>query len=462
MSPYRLDELGWVLLERLPRPAEVQVDASALTTEEKALMLLRHARGGLAAVTARRLVRENGWRIVSHPHFTLERIRRFATTHLPRLVQQELSPGGVRRAMEREIREPTTGMRASFEALEPAQVAVLTALLDVPHGPVPIRSLAAVVRRHDATGGALPVERLVVGLLDHFLCRVGADAVTWVHPSWRDLVIEVVARCPERRRRFLAAAGVEGLLVALSTAGGAGERAFPLLVDDADWDELGGRLTVLATDVAEPELHRILLTLEQACASVGEGDDRVRRELEPLAASVLERVRNRWDGATAIPLAQLEAWFRLHDTLASSRPLPSLDRLWVELLPTEHLDLADPGDLQALDDWLTLVAILRTHAPRVLAGYGYPRGHRATVDSLVAQAFRLARRRPPVAIADRLSETLRRAARLTPDSVLADLTADLLEETDDRWFELRLEPGRPTGPSTTHDRTLVDRILLDL
>ena len=41
-------------------------------------------------------------------------------------------------------------------------------------------------------------------------------------------------------------------------------------------------------------------------------------------------------------------------------------------------------------------------------------------------------------------------------------TADRLEQTDEQWFELRLDPGKPSGPSTVCDRELVDRILSDL
>ena len=54
--------------------------------------------------------------------------------------------------------------------------------------------------------------------------------VDWVHPSWRDLVIESLADDAAARRHFLARCGVDGAALALSGGGGAaGERERPLL-----------------------------------------------------------------------------------------------------------------------------------------------------------------------------------------------------------------------------------------
>ena len=67
--------------------------------------------------------------------------------------------------------------------------------------------------------------------------------VEWVHPSWRDLVIESLAADGEARRHFLPRCGVDGVAIALSWGGGAsGERERPLLRCDADWDALGDGL----------------------------------------------------------------------------------------------------------------------------------------------------------------------------------------------------------------------------
>ena len=89
--------------------------------------------------------------------------------------------------------------------------------------------------------------------------------VEWVHPSWRDLVIESLAADDEARRRFLRHCGVDGAAVALSCGGGAaGERERPLLRCDADWDALGDGLYALCHDFGEAEAIQLLGVLDDA------------------------------------------------------------------------------------------------------------------------------------------------------------------------------------------------------
>jgi hypothetical protein len=181
--------------------------------------------------------------------------------------------------------------------------------------------------------------------------------IAWVHPSWRDLVIDRLAADPAARREFLAACGVEGALLALSVGGGySGERALPLLQSDADWDALGAGLHLLLRDADDPGLVRLLGALG-AAASAPLPAAR-RRELDALTLAALEQVRDRWDaGHLPLALPPLEAWFdattRLHEP---PRP-PDVAATWIELLPD--------GD-EPSAEWLALARLLRDHAPETL------------------------------------------------------------------------------------------------
>jgi hypothetical protein len=152
--------------ERFPAPGEVHVDASRLDLEEKVLILFRHAK---AAGLAPELIRDHGHEIVSHPHFTPERVRRFVSVRLP-----ELLAGGppaadaVRDAVRTELETPTTAMSASFDALGEEHRALLVALLDAPAGVVNERELAGALRRHHP-GLSQPPAELIDRLTDHFL-----------------------------------------------------------------------------------------------------------------------------------------------------------------------------------------------------------------------------------------------------------------------------------------------------
>ncbi|HEY3187892.1 MAG TPA: hypothetical protein VGJ70_10480, partial [Solirubrobacteraceae bacterium] len=79
--------------------------------------------------------------------------------------------------------------------------------------------------------------------------------VVWVHPSWRDLVVDHLAASPAERRAFLEAAELPGIELALSTAGGPhGERALPLLVADEDWDALADAVHRLSRELGSQGL----------------------------------------------------------------------------------------------------------------------------------------------------------------------------------------------------------------
>jgi len=147
--------------ERFPSPAQVQIDAAALDTDEKASILLRHAKAAPLDRESRDWIRLHCVQIVAHRHFTPERIRR--------LVARGVLEGDPDEVLRAELATPTEAMAASLAALEPEHRAVLVAMLDVPPGPVGERELAASLRRHHDGGlHHAPVE-LIDRLSDHFL-----------------------------------------------------------------------------------------------------------------------------------------------------------------------------------------------------------------------------------------------------------------------------------------------------
>src|SRR5262249_52980635 len=150
------------------------------------LILFRHAWAGSLDDDVAVGVRACGFEIVSHPDYTPERIRRLA-------LRLESATGDVAEIAEEVLRRPTEGMRASYHALAPEQRALLLARLASPTAPVAERDLARPARRH-ADGPLLqnPTE-LVDRLADHFVRVVPPASVAWVHPSWRDLLIDELA-----------------------------------------------------------------------------------------------------------------------------------------------------------------------------------------------------------------------------------------------------------------------------
>jgi len=303
----------------------VSIDAADLELEEKALILYRHARAARLPSAAISCVRTHGAMIVEHPHFTPERISRFVATRLRTL--GEATPRLLRAAIASEIAEPTRAMAASFEALSPEHRALLVALVDQPPGPVSERELAAASRRHAREALPRSPSVLVDRLSDHFIRLVPPASVAWVHPSWRDLVIERLASDADGREAFLRACSLDGLLLALSRGGGpAGTRERPLLKGDRDWDLAAGRLFELVPELADSDLSRLLSALEDALADTP-GDP----ELQALATAALGRIASCWERAGVYASrAVLEHW-RLVASLLAERPRePHVRALWEE------------------------------------------------------------------------------------------------------------------------------------
>jgi hypothetical protein len=373
-------------VERFPQPTEVQIDAADLKVEETALILFRHAKAARLPQAAVEAVRSYGWCIVSHDHFTPERIRRFVAGRLLQPdVLERLDAGQLENLIGVEIREPTGAMAESLHALAPEYRSLLTALLDVPPGPVPERELAAAVRRHEPLAFAQHPGTLLERLTDHFVRALDAGAVTWVHPSWRDLVIDQLVLDAPARLAFLQRCSVDGILLALSTGGGsAGSRALPLLVEDCDWDAAADRLAVLTPALDEPSTTRLLIALTEAAAH--ERDLRAG-ELDALAAYVLDLLRRRWDDRNEpIPIGLLGRWLDLRSLVSERPPLPSLAATWIEALPSRAaFDPLSAAELSDLGDWLTLAELLYEHAPDQLGAFGFPDRYRGLGEVLVGR-----------------------------------------------------------------------------
>jgi hypothetical protein len=259
--------------------------------------------------------------------------------------------------------------------------------------------------------------------------------VDWVHPSWRDLVIESLAEDAETRRHFLARCGVDGAAVALSEGGGAeGERERPLLREDADWDALGDGLYSLCHDIDEVEATQLLRVLEAA------GDD---REVLALIELVLKRLR--WAGQ-AISVDALIAWARVAVKLEQRPEPPAIAMTWLELEP--HHAPQTPQELERFADWLRLAELLREHDPGLLEKLGFPERYTAVLAEFAHQ-------RPsdePVLERETRLETLDRLAELDPRYEAEGLADIALEVTS-------FESPDPPPPRTEFP---VARVLRDL
>jgi hypothetical protein len=261
--------------------------------------------------------------------------------------------------------------------------------------------------------------------------------VDWVHPSWRDLVIESLAADPDERRRFLRRTGVDGAAIALSSEGGAaGERSRPLLRGDSDWDALGDGLYTLCADIDEADAIRLL----DVIAAAGDDD-----EVKALAELVLRRLG--WSGK-AVSVDAIGAWAAVSAKLDPRPDPPAVAMTWLALEPSHAPET--PEELERMADWLRLAELLTERAPELIEGLGFPERYE---DVLEAFATRSPRDEPPIERELRI-ETLARLASLDEElsgpamNESLALTFEIVEAVPD---ELPVSNGFP-----------IERVLRDL
>ncbi len=209
----------------------------------------------------------------------------------------------------------------------------------------------------------------------------------WMHPSWRDLVIEHLQVSRADRQRFLGRCGPQGILLALSSAGGGkGTRETPLLVDDEDWKIIQTTiLKLLESSQSAIEARMVLGAINGAmlrkCGAKWPQCLPVSDPLHGLAMMALQTLRNKWDAANClISVATLSEYFNISRLLSPLPPMPNLRHTWEELWGSVvRLSGKDSMPLDSLSEaiskWLDLVEIVEASEPRLLQQMAYPESH---------------------------------------------------------------------------------------
>ncbi len=369
-----------------PSPADVEVNAAQLTVKEKAYIFFQHCRQASFDDSVKKIVRDYAEVVVKDDKFTPERIRRFVneqlSDELPKIMAGSFTRDDVLRLVREGIDRATEEMVKSFEMLEEDLQAVLIAMLDAGTASVQHRSLEESCVRLFDRGDLL---NSLADLEGHFLHRIprqestGAessgtgDNYEWIHPSWRDVVIDWVAANDRLRESFLSRCGVRGLALALSEGGGAdGKRSLPFLRSEEDWNYLHVHLPgiVGACDVASHKLlYDTLLEIAEKA-----GSDQLKVHIENLRRLIIETLRSsraRWDtDAKAIEVRPLDAYYRLSEAVGEVEPSPRLQATWssTESLwsKVENADFVQEIDLSPLEDAIWLIKLLAENEPRFL------------------------------------------------------------------------------------------------
>ena len=195
-------------------------------------------------------------------------------------------------------------------------------------------------------------------------------SIDWMHPSWRDLVIEELATDSAAREHFLKNCGPPGFLLALSVAGGAtGGRVMPLLCSAKDWAALSDAVPRVL-GFSQGASTKVLATLYAALSA----SPKLHATTSPMgrfADHVLSVLRELWANNHLQPTAsEVERYYMISQVLDPLPPGPILKLIWTRSWNACNKQLANfetderwPA-LNEIQNWLHLVQVIIENEPR--------------------------------------------------------------------------------------------------
>jgi hypothetical protein len=373
-----------------PEPGAVIVNVKSLSVEERALVLFRHARAVGLEDDAKDLVRRYAVQIIRNPDFTPERVRRFVGESLPALVtkirQGTLSQLEISAKVDEAIKNPTKQMQLTFRGLPVALKWYLVSMLEMSQG----RTMFADTELEKRYVSYCPDEKRTgfeeatqqlneafIRVRNHPRLRKTENilSVDWIHPSYRDLIIDELAADPELRMQFLKRASIEGVKLALSDTGGhEGLRQLPFMLSEESWDVLEGRVLAIIRTLDQD--HDLLEILSSAAGVYYSKD--FEHRLERLISVVCRAIKEKWDAnARRLNVADLAAFRRARSAMNSGIELPDLLSTWLSLGQEFQKNLAAHPSFELFNfdsfDQLTQFAEeAETCIPGFLSQHGFP------------------------------------------------------------------------------------------
>jgi hypothetical protein len=403
----RMDVTGRARM--FPQPGAVLVNVETLSVEERALMLFRHARAANLESDAKNLVRRYADRIVKNTYFTPERVRRFVSESLPALVASARSGMTSQREIstkvDEAIKNPTRQMQLSFRGLPIALKWYLVSMLEIPQDRTRFGIAAGDLEKRYVSycpdEKRTPFEEATQQLNEAFI-RVrttfrglreekNIPTADWIHPSYRDLVIDELVLDPELRTQFLRRASLEGVKLAISDTGGReGLRRLPFMVSAENWEILEERSLAIVRDLDQ---DRDLLEVFSSAATRSNSTDLGRR-WEKLLTAVCRAVKEKWDAtAKRLDVADLAAFRTAYSAINSDLEFPGLLGTWLLLGQEFNENLAahptfDEFDFRTFEQLTKFAERAEECIPGFLNRHGFPDQFESAVGRMLEKARR--------------------------------------------------------------------------
>ncbi len=381
-----------------PKPAEVLVDATRLTVQEKALMLYRQAKAESLLSLPKEIIKKYAEFIVYSPNFTPERIRSFVKERLPYL-SDSISKGLIdNEALQKEIDEainnPTQRMKKTYDKLPLSHKWLLSSLVSIDEGKaVYINQLERVYNNYCPSVDEWPLFEDVIDELVESFVRIikvaSAEYVSWIHPSYRDLVVEEISSDISVTKRLLEFASIDIIKLALSDAGGAkGERKLPLLSTNEQWNILKSRCLQIIDEMTDKYSLTSLLTILRSSYSSA-SEQSIKGKIACVSTDLLEKLLLRWNARKELLGSELlNAFYELSVIIKKLLPSPDLESTWKASLCEFQEGIRSWREdhfikLYCFKELINLVSVINVNEPRFLRLSLFPDKYKVMIDSFI-------------------------------------------------------------------------------
>jgi hypothetical protein len=232
-------------------------------------------------------------------------------------------------------------------------------------------------------------------LLEAFLKKntiTSTEYISWIHPSYRDLVIEEISNNNSISKRLLEFATLDIIKLSLSDAGGAkGERRLPLLSTDEQWNVLESRCMQLIDEITDKYSLTSLLTILRSSYSSA-SEQAIKGKIAKISMELLDKLRHKWnENSEIISPELLNAYWELCVIADKLLPSPDLDVSWESSISDFQEGLRSWQDdryikLLHLKLWIELLRIINSNEPRFLKLRLFPDKYRGMIDDFIKLA----------------------------------------------------------------------------
>lgn len=209
--------------------------------------------------------------------------------------------------------------------------------------------------------------------------------ITWMHPSYRDLVIEELQTDHWLRSIYLKTVNIEGIQLALSDSGGPyGQLHNPLMVDDESWDILQQRCIQI---VSQPNLSAgfgllNLLSrvyLHEVSAKAKELELKIIQDICGLLLIQSNEKR------VVLTNFQVETYIEASLLITPLIQIPNLLSTWTSQYNKLLLATISENsiDLDEIERWLNLVLLISQSEPRFFRQIKFPVNNLADIQKII-------------------------------------------------------------------------------